>query len=111
MKLLLDANLSWRLIKKLEPVYGAVFYAEQVGLPDPAPDIEIWNWALDNNAIIVTNDVDFYYLILQKDFPPKVILLRTGNLSTNKIADILTDNYEAIKEWDEENKYGILEVI
>jgi len=49
--------------------------------------------------------------MLQKDFPPKVILLRTGNLSTGKIARILTDNYEAIKEWNEENKYGILEII
>jgi len=111
MKLLLDANLSWRLIKKLEPVFDEVFHAEQVGLPDPAPDIEIWNWALENNAIIVTNDIDFYYLMLQKDFPPKVILLRTGNLSTGKIAHILTDNYEAIKAWDEENKYGILQIV
>jgi len=111
MKLLLDANLSWRLIKKLEPVYGEVFHAEQIGLSDPAPDIEIWNWALENNAIIITNAIDFYYLMLQKDFPPKVILLRTGNLSTSKIVDILMDNHEAIKAWDEENKYGILEII
>jgi len=111
MRLLLDANLSWRLIKKLEPVFDEVFHAEQVGLPDPAPDIKIWNWALENNAIIVTNDIDFYYLMLQKDFPPKVILLRIGNSSTDKIANILTTNYDAVKIWDEENKYGILEII
>lgn len=111
MRLILDANLSWRLIKKLEPIFAIVFHAEQVGLPELASDIEIWNWALENNAIIITNDVDFYYLMLQKDFPPKVILLKTGNLSTGKVAHLLIENYETIKMWDDENKYGILEII
>lgn len=111
MNLLLDANLSWRLIKKLEPTYNEVFHANQIGLTIPPSDIEIWKWAKLNNSIIVTNDDDYYYLMLQKGFPPKIILLRTGNLNTSKTATLLMNNHLKIKLWDKNNTFGILEII
>ena len=49
------------------------------GLAVPANDIEIWDYALLNNLIIITNDDDFLNLATQKGFPPKVVLLRIGN--------------------------------
>lgn len=76
MKLLLDANLSWRLTKLLSPHFEDVYHVERCGLPIPANDIMIWNWAEANDATIVTNDEDYYYFSLQKGFPPKIILLK-----------------------------------
>ena len=53
------------------------------GLAVPANDIEIWDYALINNLIIVTNDDDFLNLATHKGFPSKVVLLHTGNQSNN----------------------------
>ena len=79
MKFLLDANISWRIVETLKLHFSDCFHIENVGLPSPAKDIEIWNFALTNNLIIVTNDEDFLNFINFKEVPPKVVLLRTGN--------------------------------
>ena len=44
MKLILDANISWRLIKKLIN-YPDSIHINQTKLPQPASDIDIWNFA------------------------------------------------------------------
>ena len=43
MNLLLDANLSWRMVKKLSKCYSGVYHVDTCGLSIPASDIEIWN--------------------------------------------------------------------
>ncbi|NBC08215.1 MAG: hypothetical protein GVY26_13560 [Bacteroidetes bacterium] len=111
MKLLLDANLSWRLISLLSPKFGHVEHVDRCGLPVPASDIAIWNWAEDNNAMIVTNDEDYYHFSVQKGFPPKVILLRTGNQSTENIKSLLIRHHEQITALHESTQYGLLEIV
>ena len=59
MKLLLDANVSWRLAARLQPYFSDCLHVDHIGLSVPAKDIEIWNYALANDCIIVTNDEDF----------------------------------------------------
>ena len=76
MKLLLDANLSWWLIKLLFPHFEEVDHVDRCGLPVPATDTDIWDWAKSDHAIIVTNDEDYYYFSIQKGFPPKLVLLK-----------------------------------
>lgn len=73
MKLLLDANVSWRLTAKLKSDFTNCFHVDHIGLTIPAKDIEIWNYALLNNFIIVTNNDDFLNLAPNKGFPPKVV--------------------------------------
>ena len=85
MKLLLDANISWRLAGKLQTHFNDCFHVDHLGLVVPAKDAEIWNHALLNNLIIVTNDEDFLNLANVNGFPPKVVLLRTGNQSNSYI--------------------------
>jgi len=111
MKLLIDANLSWRLIKLLSNEFSKIDHDDQCGLSTPAKDIEIWNWALNNEALIVTNDEDFYYFSLQKGFPPKVVLLRTGNQRTKAIAEILIKHKNRIQLFYEDEEYGLLELV
>ena len=45
MKLLFDANLSYRLVKTLEEAYPHCLHVTKTGLEVPATDIEIWDWA------------------------------------------------------------------
>jgi len=40
----------------------------------------VWQYAKDNNFIIVTKDSDFYDLSLVQGSPPKVIWLQSGNV-------------------------------
>lgn len=110
MKLLLDANLSWRLIKQLKTDFAEVFHVNQIGLAMPASDVEIWKWAKVNRAIIVTNDEDFFNLLMQKGFPPKIVLLHVGNQSTKNIVEILVQHKTQIDSLDSSEEYGLLEI-
>ena len=50
MKLLLDANISWRLIKKLEPFFEEVQHVDSIGFQPPLKDIEIWHYAKEKSV-------------------------------------------------------------
>jgi predicted nuclease of predicted toxin-antitoxin system len=89
MKLLLDANISWRLIDKLKLHFEDCFHVDKTSLTVPAKDTEIWEFAKMNRLILVTNDEDFLNFILVKGFPPKIVLLRTGNQTNHFIEALL----------------------
>lgn len=110
MKILLDANLSWRLVISLNATFPNILHVERTGLPIPANDTSIWDWAKINGYIIITNDEDFLNLSIQKGFPPKVVLLRLGNQSTENITRVLI-RYEAeIDLLDQDPNSGFLEI-
>lgn len=83
---------------------------DHVSLPVPASDTQIWNFALDNRCIIVTNDEDFMHFSNVKGFPPKVILLKTGNQSNQFIQGLLIQQKEAIRNFIAAEEYGVLEL-
>ena len=110
MKLLLDANVSWRLAARLKSHFEECLHVDYIGLNIPAKDSEIWNYALANNLIIVTNDEDFLNLVNIKGFPPKIILLKTGNQSNNYIETLLIKHKTDIQSLNGSGDYGILEL-
>jgi predicted nuclease of predicted toxin-antitoxin system len=110
MKILLDANISWKLINKLKPVFGECAHVDLIGLDVPAEDIDIWNYALDNGYIIITKDNDFVDLLDLNGFPPKVVLLKTGNNSSQALMELLENIKPMIKDL-EKNDYGLLEIV
>jgi predicted nuclease of predicted toxin-antitoxin system len=77
----------------------------------PAKDTEIWEYAKRYNLIIVTNDEDFLNLSSIYGFPPKVILLRTGNQCRKHIESLLIEIKPRILTFVESSEYGVLEVI
>jgi len=109
--LLLDANLSWRSVAVLKKHYNDCLHVDDTPLPFPAKDIEIWDYARKKGMVIVTNDEDFLYLSSFKGFPPKVLLLKTGNQNRKFIEQILINRMEQIKQFIESSEYGILELI
>jgi len=110
MKILLDANISWKLINKLRPVFGECAHVDQIGLNVPVDDTDIWNYALKNDYIIITKDQDFLNLLELKGFPPKIVLLRTGNNSSNGLMELLINKKLMIEDLIN-NKYGLLEIV
>ena len=111
MKILLDANLSWRLVNPLKKHFEDILHIETIGLSQPAKDSEIWNYARNENLIIITNDDDFYKLSILKGFPPKVVIIRTGNQSNNYILNLLIKYKDEIQQLYNSTDYGILEIL
>ena len=59
MKLLLDQNLSPRLVRTIEAAYPGSTHVRLVGLRD-ADDAVVWEFARDHGFIIVSKDSDFH---------------------------------------------------
>ena len=110
MKLLLDANVSWRLSDKLKLHFDDCFHVDHLGLKIPASDVDIWKYALANTLTIVTNDDDFVDLLNFKGYPPKIILLKTGNQSNQYIEKLLIKHKENIYSFNNNNEIGLLEI-
>lgn len=110
MKLLLDANLSYRLVKKLAGSFSDCLHVTRTGLPIPADDVAIWQWARANNRIIITNDDDYYNLANTHGFPPKVVLLRMGNQSSAGVVETLEKHLDDIHRLNISDEYGLLEL-
>ena len=45
MRLLLDANLSWRMTAVLKPHFDDCLHVDSIGLNVPPKDSEIWDYA------------------------------------------------------------------
>jgi predicted nuclease of predicted toxin-antitoxin system len=109
MKIILDANISWKLVNVLAPVFGECAHVDLVGLEIPANDNDIWNYASKNGCIIITKDNDFLDLLELKGFPPKVVLLKTGNNGSKALADVLMNAKSKIEDL-QNGEYGLLEI-
>jgi predicted nuclease of predicted toxin-antitoxin system len=109
MKLLLDQNLSPRLVRRLADLYPNSIHVMEVGL-DRSLDREVWDYARRYDYIIVTKDVDFSEFSILQGFPPKIIWIRRGNCSTKDIETILRENFDSIKSMKEDANTGILEL-
>ena len=107
MKLLLDQNISPKLVRKLRDIYPGSLHVQDVNL-DRSDDSEVWDFAGKENFLIVTKDVDFSERSLMLGFPPKIIWIRRGNCSTKEIETILRNNQEDIKNLAVNEKIGVL---
>jgi predicted nuclease of predicted toxin-antitoxin system len=98
MRLLFDQNISYRIVSKLINYFPDCKHISHVGLKD-CEDLDIWAYALNQNYVIITFDSDFYDLSLINGCPPKIIWIRTGNLTTNEIAQLIISYKETIHDF------------
>ncbi len=109
MKLLLDQNISKRIVPALQACYPDTSQAYIEGL-ETASDQKIWAFAKENDFIIVTKDSDFHEFSLMYGPPPKVIWLKCGNQSNQFIRDLLLNMLELITAFEEESSAACLEI-
>jgi predicted nuclease of predicted toxin-antitoxin system len=104
MKLLFDQNISYRIVNRLIDKFPESKHVSNLGLND-TEDIDIWQFARRNNYTLVTYDSDYYDISLINGCPPKVIWLKTGNLTTNELINLFINNSEIIHNFiiNEEN--------
>lgn len=110
MKLLFDQNISFRITKFLSPVFKDSIHVSECGLMN-SEDAVIWNFAKQNSFAIVTFDADFYDISILEGFPPKIVWIRTGNLSTKELAHFLNGGEKAILDFlHESNENSCLQL-
>ena len=88
MRLLLDQNLSPRLLVSLADLYAGSAHVREVGLAT-ADDDTVWAYAGGEGFVIVSKDADFHQRSFVRGAPPKVVWIRRGNCSTDEIAGLL----------------------
>lgn len=97
MKLLLDENLSRRLVPFLQNDFPGTTQVTLIGL-EHADDQMIWDYARNNDLIIVTRDADFEELSALRGMPPQVVWLRTPNPSKSLVLQLLQVNRSMLEE-------------
>ncbi|MEM7717332.1 MAG: DUF5615 family PIN-like protein [Cyanobacteria bacterium P01_A01_bin.68] len=75
---------------------------------DTADDYLVWEYASENQFVIVTKDSDFSELSLLRGFPPKVIWIRIGNCKTDEIESLIRSHTKEIENFNNESSLGIL---
>jgi predicted nuclease of predicted toxin-antitoxin system len=110
MNLLIGANISWRLVKKLDAFFNTCQHVNFIGLKNPVTDILIWKYAMDSNFTILTQDDDFEKILEINGFPPKLIVIKTPNIKTADIELLIKNKLEQILEFQTNTNLGILEI-
>jgi predicted nuclease of predicted toxin-antitoxin system len=107
VRLLLDENLSERLLPLLSDRFPDSSHVRQIGLGG-ADDLVISEQARSQGALLVTKDEDFLRLSVTRGFPPKVICLAIGNAGNPATAALLVDHAEAIEAFSIHPEAGFL---
>jgi predicted nuclease of predicted toxin-antitoxin system len=107
VKLLLDENLSDRIIHTIVDLYPNSEHVKTLGLIN-TDDVVIWEYAKTNGFVIVSKDSDFHQRSLLYGHPPKFIYLRVGNCPTSQITQILRDNADTIIQFESSETDSLL---
>lgn len=109
MKLLLDENLSRRIVASLQPHFPGTSHVSLVGL-ERATDQEIWAYAKANDYVVVTKDDDFQAIQGLHGHPPQIIRVRLGNCSNEDLLALLIKYASAIKDTLEAQDIGFVDL-
>lgn len=107
MKLLLDENLSDKIVATLVDLFPGSTHVKSVNLMR-CDDHLVWMWAKENGFMIVSKDTDFHQMSIAFGPPPKFIWLRVGNASTSVISHLLKSKSRIIRKFSESSVESLL---
>lgn len=107
MKLLLDQNLSHRLMSKLGDEFRGSLHVRDVRL-SCASDDAVWQYARENGLVLLSKDSDFQQRALLHGHPPKVVWLRVGNCTTDTVARLICDHVDDIRQFVQDDTSSFL---
>jgi len=107
MKLLLDENLSRRILRDIERMFPGSAHVKDHDLITGS-DEAIWAFAKSNGFVLVSKDSDFHQRSLVFGAPPKFIYLRVGNCPTTKVVELLLAQAEVIERFIQDQSSTLL---
>ncbi|MCC7307818.1 MAG: DUF5615 family PIN-like protein [Acidobacteria bacterium] len=109
MKLLLDQNISWKLVKDLEEEFPETTHIKSV-LSTETTDRDIWDFAKEGGFTVVTKDDDFEQRSVLYGHPPKIVWIRLGNCRTEEIATLILNSAKVIKAFGDDPDKSLLPI-
>ncbi len=110
MKLLLDENLSRRLVPLLQGDFPGSIHVSAVDMLR-TPDPQIWDYAKANDFTIITKDDDFLAIAQRNGSPPKLIMVELGNCTNVELAARLKASAAELAEFASNTKAGIIKLV
>jgi len=107
IKLLLDENLSERLLPLLREAFPGSTHIRLLGLGG-VDDRAVWDEARSSGSVLLTKDDDFLGMSMSLGWPPKVICLAIGNASNAATAQLILSRVSAIEYFYEHPEVGFL---
>jgi predicted nuclease of predicted toxin-antitoxin system len=108
-RLLFDEQLSEDLSALLADILPGSLHVRESNLGG-APDLKVWQLALERDCLLVTKDEDFHRLSVLRGAPPKVLWLRLGNCTTDEVSRLLRRHVADIERFDEQFEVTFLEL-
>jgi predicted nuclease of predicted toxin-antitoxin system len=96
MKFLVDAHLPSGLCALLGDAGHEAIHTSQLPAQNRTSDQIINDLSLDEQRAVISKDTDFYYSHLLYRKPWKLVLVRTGNISTRDLKVLFAKNLAAI---------------
>lgn len=96
MKLLFDENLSPKLPRLLASRFPDSAHIRECGLLGQS-DEDIWEYARANGFTVISKDADFQQRSLIYGHPPKLVWLRIGNCTRQRLVNLITAHEQDIR--------------
>jgi predicted nuclease of predicted toxin-antitoxin system len=109
VKLLLDHNISHKLVARLTDVFPDSTQTRLLNL-GRTNDPQLWLVARNHDYVFVTKDKDVAELAILRGAPPKVVWLRMGNCSTSLVEKTLRVNRDGIEVFAADPNRVVLEL-
>ena len=97
MKFLVDAHLPRRLCAVLAQHGHDATHTLDLPARNATKDGVINQLSFDEQRVVVSKDTDFFYSHLLQGRPWKLLLVKTGNISTRELRELFERNLPAIE--------------
>ena len=109
MKLLLDENLSRRLVPAVAARWPGSSQVALLGL-EGATDAQLCDFAAAQGFVIVSKDDDFHRLVMARGYRPRLIHMALGNASNDRVLAALLDAADRIDAAFADSQTGVVVV-
>ncbi len=91
MKFLVDAHLPYGLVRALRDAGHDAGHTRELPQGNATTDAEVCRLAPEDGRVVVSKDRDFYDSLLLRGEPPKLLLVRVGNLRKAELTRLFTE--------------------
>ena len=105
MKFLIDAQLPRRLALELSAAGHEAIHTLDLPQGNRTSDEDILSHAAQESRIVITKDSDFVTSFLLRRLPPKLLLISTGNISNDRLSELLRANLSQLESVLTENDF------
>ena len=109
MKLLLDENLSRRLVPALQARFPGSSQVSLLGL-ERATDAQLCEHAARHGFVLCSKDDDFHRLVAARDYLPRLVHLALGNVGNDAVLVALLAAADALHAAFDDPATGVVVV-